>query len=465
MNLFIFHRDLRLTDNTSLIELAKVGKEITPIFIFTPTQVRHNDYKSNNAIQFMVESLQELSKEIQSFGGTLYFFEGETLDVIKAICKEHKVDRVAYNVDYTPYARKRDQEIYDYCHTQDIKVISKEDFPLYPITTGSTLKKNGTPYVMFSPFKKYCMKNLKVAPVDKFNKWIFKKYPLGKIKYATEKLKSYYTENKNINVPSGRSYGLQILSRLNDFKDYSKNRDTFTYKTTFLSAHLHFNTVSIREVYHKVVEVLGKNSGIINELTWRDFYINVTYFFPRVLEGQIKSRNKSFKEEYDKIKWKTDKKSFQQWCDGQTGVPIVDACMRQLNTTGYMHNRGRMIVASFLTKDLHIDWREGEKYFATKLVDYDPMSNSGGWQWTMGGGTDPQPYYRIFNPYTQGKEHDPECIYIKKWVPELKDVEPKIIHKWGSEAIRKKIKVDYPEPIVDHDSERIEALSLYADLR
>jgi len=229
-------------------------------------------------------------------------------------------------------------------------------------------------------------------------------------------------------------------------------RNFLTYETTNLSAYINLGLLSIREVYYKIVEKLGKQNNLIDELYWRDFYYNILYFFPHVV-------GKSFNEKYDKIKWNNNKTKFKKWCDGKTGFPVVDACMRQMNETGYMHNRGRMIVASFLTKDLLIDWRWGEKYFATQLLDYNISANNGGWQWASGSGTDAQPYFRIFNPWTQSKNFDKDCEYIKNWVPELKNVENKDIHNWFKTY--DKYEIDYPEPMVNHDDERKNTLKIY----
>jgi len=291
---------------------------------------------------------------------------------------------------------------------------------------------------------------------------------MNEVKYVVDEkeIDDYYDENENINVRGGRSNGLSIVKNMGKFKDYSKKRDILTYKTTFLGAHNHFGTVSIREVYWRMVNKLGKASGLIVELIWRDFYANICYRFPHVLKGQVSGKNKSYKEEYDNIKWHTNKKWFDAWCKGLTGFPVIDAGMRQMNTTGYMHNRNRMITCSFLYKDMHIDWRLGEKYFASKLVDYDPMSNSGGHMWTCGNGTDAQPWFRIFNPWTQQMKFDEDCEYIKKWIPELKDVSNKDIHNWWKLEIHEKYIKEgnkYIAPILDHDEERLNTIKLYKD--
>ena len=244
------------------------------------------------------------------------------------------------------------------------------------------------------------------------------------------------------------------MKNISKFRDYDEKRNLLTYETTQLSASINFNVMSIREIYALCKSKLGKNSALINELYWRDFYYNILYFYPHVLKG-------SFKPKYDNIKWKNDKKMFKRWCIGETGYPVVDACMRQLNTTGYMHNRGRMIVSNFLIKNLWIDWRWGEKYFATKLTDYNISANNGGWQWSSGGGTDAQPYFRIFNAWTQAQKFDKECVFIRKWVPEMRQVPVKDILNWGTAYAKYHRTIDYPGPMVDHAKTRKDAIAFY----
>ena len=417
MHIFIFHRDLRIVDNTSLINQIKEMGEVVPIFIFTSEQINpsKNDYFSNNSVQFMIESLHELSDEIKKKNGKIYFFKGDTIKVIKALNKKEELKSISYNLDYTPYARKRDDEIKKWCEKNNVSCFEKEDYVLYDILNGQTKKKDGTPYLVYTPFRNYCMSNLKVREVDGFKSFKFNKVKeLEKIKYYIDEkeIDDFYEDNPNINVHGGRSNGLKILAKLDNFKSYQKDRDTLSYKTTFLGAHNHFSTVSIREVYYKMSDKLGKHSGLINEIHWRDFYINITYEFPHILKGQVSGINQSYKKEYDNIKWSHNTKWFNAWCEGTTGFPVIDAAMRQIKTIGFMHNRARMFTSSFLTKDMHIDWRDGEKYFASLLVDYDPISNNGGWQWSTGSGTDAQPYFRIFNPWSQQEKFDQDCEYF-----------------------------------------------------
>ena len=472
MNIFIFNRGLRVSDNTTLIDQMKQMGHITPIFIFTPEQIdkKKNEYFSNNSVQFMIESLYDLANDLKNRGGKLYYFYGHIIDVLLSISKEHKILSIGMNFDYTPYARQRSSLIQQFCSKNKIKFFEKEDYLLHPILSGQTKKKDGSPYLMFTPFKLFCMANLKVASIDKFNKFVFK---TANFKSNINKLESFYIPNRNINVNGGRTNGLKILKNINTFSKYEKERDYFTYNTTFLSAHNHYMTISIREEYWAIIDSLGKKSGIISELYWREFYTNIVYFFPHVLQGQVKKvppasmamttlTNISFKQKFEKIKLPPfNKKWFDAWCEGKTGFPIVDAGMRQLNLTGFMHNRSRMITMSFLIKFMHIDWRYGEQYFATKLVDYDAMMNNSGVQWCAGCGTDAQPYFRYFNPWIQQKKYDSKCLYIKKYVKELQDVDPKIIHKWDKNH-NKDIK--YPEPILDHAKEIKIALKRYKTL-
>lgn len=470
MNLFLFHRDLRIQDNTTLIhQIQELEDDIIPIFIFPQEQINKekNEYFSNNCVQFMIESLHELSEDIKSKKGKIYFFKGDTIDILKSLHKKNIINSIGYNIDYTPYARKRDKDIRDWCENEDIQYFEKEDYLLYDILEGQTKKADGKPYLVYTPFRNHCYANLDVREVNKFNKYKFKKNKdLEKNKYYIneDEINNFYNNNPKINVHGGRINGLNILKNIKKFKDYSKKRDNLTYKTTFLGGYLKFGTISIREAYYSIGKVLGFKSGLINELHWRDFYANITYEFPRVLQGQLKGSNKSFKEDYDNIKWSYDKKIFDKWCKGETGYPIIDSAMRQLNTTGYMHNRCRMIVASFLGKDLHLDWKWGEKYFAQQLIDYDPNSNSGGWQWANSNGTDAQPYFRIFNPWTQAEKFDPDCEYIKQWLPELQNISNKDIINWYKPEIHEKwLKegIIYFKPIVDHDEERKKTLEIY----
>lgn len=457
MNLHIFNRDLRYKDNTSLIENLKKYKNITPIFIFDPKQAdrKKNSYFSDNAFQFMIETLSELN-----INCPVSYFYGHYIDVLKSLHKQFKINSISFNFDYSPYAMKRTQDIIEWAD-DNIDIICKEDYLLYDILDGKTLKKDGTPYLVFTPYRNHLWNNLKVNEVDKFKDFNFiipDKLKTNEYYFNFKDVKQFYINNDKVNVHGGRKNALKILKNIGNFKNYSKCRDLLTYKTTFLGAHNHFSTVSIREVYWAIANKLGKKCGLINELHWRQFYYEISYRFPKTLQGQISDKlNAPLKSKYNKIKWSD--KLLDAWCDGKTGFPLIDAGMRQLNTTGFMHNRNRMCVASFAIKNLHLDWRLLEKYFATKLVDYDAMVNNGSWQWVAGCGTDAQPWFRIFNIWTQAKKYDPECEYIKFWIPELKNVPNKDIFEWY-EAYKKW--PDYIKPIIEHDETRKETIKMYS---
>lgn len=443
MRIFLFHRDLRLTDNTTLLRMVDGGsKSITPIFIFTEEQIdpKRNPYFSNNLVQFMVESLEEMDGIMK--GGLCYYYGKETVSVLERIRNENSkgdpITEIGFNIDYSPYAKKRDDAVRRWAAKHHITVHACEDHLLHPLLNGDTLKSDGTPYKVFTPFMRHCTSALRVASPSTT------KIPLEGHKKKELDPRTLFLHNNELVAKGGTSHAMTILKNISSFAGYGKQRDALTYKTTRLSAHLNLGTVSIREVYKAMAA--RKNSALVRELYWRDFYINILHFFPHVV-------GKNFNPKFDGIMWDRSQKIFKAWKEGRTGFPVVDACMRELNTTGYMHNRGRMIVASFLIKDLLIDWREGEKYFATKLTDYNLSANNGGWQWSSGGGTDSQPYYRVFNPWTQSKKFDPDCEYIRRWLPELEGVDSKDIHMWFK-AYEKHPGVEYPKPIVDHDEQR-----------
>ena len=466
MHIFLFHRDLRIHDNTALIHQMKSiprGENVIPIFIFTPEQInpRINDYFSNNSVQFMIESLMDLSAQIREKDGVLRFFYGDTMTVLRQIHSAHKISSIAYNLDYTPYAKSRDAAIETWCKKIGAQLYTKEDYALHDILTGETTKPSDkTPYQIFTPFKNHCS-GRKIREPDPFRAFRFSGGGLiSDIKSAisTHDFSRFYKPNTHINVHGGRKNALKILAKMGKFDEYNTRRDILTYKTTFLSAHNHFTTVSIREVYYSIVAKLGARTKLINELYWRDFYMNITHYFPHVLRGR------AFKSQYNSIPWSKNRAHFEKWCDGKTGFPLIDAAQNQLRETGFMHNRARMCSAMFLTKDLHISWKWGEKFFAQHLVDYSPMQNNGGWQWASSTGTDAQPYFRVFNPWTQSAEYDPKCEYIKTWIPELHDVPPRDILNWWREDVRAKypdVLEKYREPMIDHDHERKKAISQF----
>lgn len=400
--LFIFRRDYRLIDNKGLEHCMNNCKNVLPIFIFTPEQVTNkNKYKSDNAIQFMIESLNDLNGELKKHGSKLHTFYGKNVDVLKKICNKINVERIVFNMDYTPYAIKRDKKIKKFCKKNDIECVICEDYLLAPI--GKMLKKNGEPYTIFTPF----LNNGLEIKIDKPVKSRIKK--LVKVNKLDESGFIKYVENENILVRGGRKNALKKLSNVAKMKKYDQFRNTVSIPTTQLSAYIKFGCISVREVYWCFKKT---NATLLSQLFWRDFYYYIAWYFPEVMKGE----NYRFK----KLKWKWNDKNkinFKKWCNGETGFDIVDAGMKQLNETGYMHNRARLITSNFLNRILNIDWRHGEKYFAKMLIDYDPCVNNGNWQWIASVGVDPKPYYqRIFNPYLQEKKYDSDKKYITKWL-------------------------------------------------
>lgn len=451
--LFIFRRDLRIIDNNGLNFLSKICKNIYTIFIFTPEQVTNkNKFKSDNAIQFMIESLKNLSKELIKNGGNLEVFYGNNNKIIKECIKKLKIDVLVFNFDITPYSRERDISIIELCKSMDIRYNIVHDYYLQDI--GSIKNGSGNFYVKFTPFYNTCLKNRVEEPLN-YRKINFKSSNINisnKIS-LDEAMKRFTKINENILSNGGREEGLLVLNEaVKTQQKYEKTRNDLSQKTTQLSPYIKFGCISIREVY----KALKNKKEIIRQLYWRDFYAHLLYAYP-------KNIGHSMKPNYNKIKWHHNSEWFNKWCNGATGFPIVDAGMRQLNKTGYMHNRVRLIVSSFLTKTLLIDWRYGEKYFANKLVDYDPASNNGNWQWTASTGVDSQPYFRIFNPWRQTETLDKDCIYIKTWIPELKDVSTNIILKWYEKWQENK-NIDYIKPICNYDEQKEKALDMYKNI-
>jgi deoxyribodipyrimidine photo-lyase len=451
--LFIFRRDLRIVDNNGLNVLSKLCNNIYTIFIFTPEQVGSgNKYKSDNSVQFMIESLENLASEIKEHGGRLYTFYGKNNKVIADCIKTFNINIVAFNLDITPYARERDDEIIKLCQRMKTLVTYEHDYFLHP--PGSIKSKSGGAYQKFTPYYEAASKINVQPPTNKKHLRFQMNDSHITNKISLEQAMSRFTKvNPNILVHGGRQEAIKLLNRaVKNIKNYNAIHNDLSKNTSELSASIKFGCISIREVY----KVLHSKSGLIRQLYWRDFYANIMYEFPFVI-------GHSLKQKYDKIHWRHNTKLFNAWCKGETGYPIVDAGMRQMNTTGYMHNRARLIVASFLVKNLLIDWREGEEYFAKKLTDYDPANNNGNWQWISGGGADSQPYFRIFNPWRQTEEYDPKCEYIKKWIPELNNIPTKDLLKWDTKHMNYK-NIAYTKPIVDYEEQREKVLEMYKSI-
>jgi deoxyribodipyrimidine photo-lyase len=449
-SLFIFTRDLRLEDNTGLIMALKNSNNVIPAFIFDSNQISEaNSYKSNNCVQFMMESLNELNESLEEKGSRLFYFytsdyEKTIINIIKKSNK-YEIKSIYISMDYTPFAKKRQNLLKKICDKLNLDLYVIED---HMLTGYDDVKKNdGTYYVKFTPYYRAALKHKINSPVkNKYKNYVKKSYKIdGEFDGKKE---SFYKENNNIMVRGGRSNALRILKKIKNYKDYNTEREIPSHNgTTKLSAYMKFNVISIREVYETFKDSLLKSNKLITQLYWRDFYMQIMNNFEILKQPTNKEYN---------IKWENNPTYIKKWKTGTTGIPIIDAAMNEMNTTGWMHNRCRMIVSNFLIKILRCDWMIGEKYFAQSLVDYDYSNNKGGWLWNCGSknlsglsfSLDSQPFFRVFNPWRQAENFDPECEYIKKWIPQLKDVPNKDILKWD-ETYQNYKKIDYPKPIVD----------------
>ncbi|KRO29207.1 MAG: deoxyribodipyrimidine photolyase [Nitrosopumilus sp. BACL13 MAG-121220-bin23] len=431
--LFIFRRDLRIEDNIGLIESLQNSKEVIPCFIYDENiikKLKDSKFRWN----FLNESLVDLDNELKKKGTSLQILEGKPEKIIDNMIKKYNLNAIFLNTDFTNYAQRRDEKIFQICKKNKISFHSTLDFLLH---NPNEIKTNeGSPYTIYSFF----YKKARQFPIKKIIKNIQKNYSNEVI--SDNEIKK--SEIKNNKIIGGRKEALKILKDLDKFRDYDKVRDfPGLNQTTMLSAHNKFGTISVREVHKEIKEVLGSNHTIMGEIYWREFFSHILFHFPY-------AQKTTFRKKFQKIPWSKSKESFKKWSEGETGFPIVDAGMRQLNQTGFMHNRVRMVVASFLTKDLHMDWKLGEKYFEEKLIDHDPAVNSGNWQWAASTGCDSVPYFRIFNPWRQQERFDLNCDYIKKWIPELEKVEPKIIHKLWEKFPED---LEYPKPMLIHKIE------------
>lgn len=450
-NLFIFRRDFRLYDNTGLNYAMTHFNNIIPIFIFTPEQITtKNKYISSNSLQFLVESLNELDDDLKKYNSKLHIFYGDNITILNKIKSIIKIDNIIENMDYTPYAIKRSNDIKK---IEDINYILIQDYLLSNI--GELNKKNGDPYLIYTPFYNNSKKYIVKKPVNnKINNLIYLEI-LNNI--PTINYNKFLNYNKNIIYNGGRKNGLFNLNNIKNLSNYNSDRNTLSISTSLLSAYIKYGCISIREVYWKIKDIYNIENELLSQIYWREFYFYIIYYFPKMLKGN------NFNSKFDNIKWINNINHFKKWCNSQTGFPIVDACMKELIITGYMHNRGRLITSNFLNRILGIDWRKGEKYFANQLVDYDPSINNGNWQWIASVGVDPKPFsQRLFNPWIQSKKFDNDCIYIKKWLPELKDIPSKHLHQWDVYCINYDLKnINYYCPIVDYKSERQRSLKQY----
>jgi len=424
VTVFWFRRDLRLEDNYGLYYAYTQEVNVLPLFIFDTEILEKLEDKQDARVTFIHEQLQRLHRELAAFGSSLLVKIGSPLDVYHSLLGEYDIQCVYTNRDYEPYARERDKAVSTLLKTKGIPFLDFKDQVIFE--KDEILTDSGQHYKVFTPYSRSWKQRLQATKLsqvqlDPKRNSFFHTQP-----FPLPSLDEIGFQEATISIPP-----LEINRPLIQHYDETRN---FPAKpgTSRLGIHLRFGTISIRKL---VSEAMPLNETFLNELIWREFYMMILYHAPQVV-------NQAFKPAYDHIPWRNNEEEFQAWCTGNTGYPIVDAGMRELNATGYMHNRVRMITASFLTKHLLIDWRWGEAYFAKKLLDFELASNNGGWQWAAGTGTDAQPYFRVFNPTSQQEKFDKDRKYIQKWVPE-----------WNSP--------NYPKPIVDHKFARERALETY----
>ena len=423
MNIFWFRRDLRLEDNVGLFHALNSDEDVLPIFIFDETILSQLP-KDDARVTFIFQQLEKIQTQLHAIGKSLAVFHGTPFEVFTKLIEENKVKTVYTNHDYEPYARKRDLELNLFFKEKNIEFKTSKDQVIFE--KSDVVKDDGTPYVVYTPFSNKWKDNFRKTKLIHYKS----EYLLNKItlhSYSFLSLSDIGFESSKIKVTH-----YDISNALIDNYEATRNFPAMN-KTSYLGIYLRFGAVSIRKMVAKAIE--SKNETFLKELIWREFFMQILWHFPNTI-------NSSFRPKYDEIKWENNEGLFQKWCEGKTGYPFVDAGMRELNATGHMHNRVRMIVASFLCKHLLIDWRWGETYFATKLLDYEQSSNVGNWQWAAGSGVDAAPYFRIFNPTEQIKKFDKDLAYIKKWIPELNSLE-------------------YPNPIVDHKEAREKCLRVY----
>ncbi|WP_295669613.1 deoxyribodipyrimidine photo-lyase [uncultured Mucilaginibacter sp.] len=427
VSVFWFRRDLRLNDNAGLYHALKSPNPVLPVFIFDKEILDQLEDKDDARVTFIYQTITALDKQLQEYGSSLLVLYHTAENAWEQLLKEYPITAVYTNRDYEPYAVKRDNEIQTLLKKQEIPFHTFKDQVVFE--KDEVLKDDGKPYTVYTPYNR---------------KWYQKLAPFYLKAYPGSNYFNNFFKTEPLQIPALEKLGFE-KSKL-DFPEirykeliaaYPEKRDFPAVEgTSHIGLHLRFGTVSIRELARTAYEF--KEKTWLNELIWREFYMMILYHFPY-------TANQSFKPAYDRINWVNDEKQFEAWCKGETGYPLVDAGMRELNNTGYMHNRVRMVVASFLSKDLLIDWRWGERYFACKLLDYELASNVGGWQWSAGSGTDAAPYFRIFSPDSQLKKFDPQLKYIKKWVPEYADFSR------------------YPKPIVDHAFARERCLKVFKE--
>jgi deoxyribodipyrimidine photo-lyase len=462
-------RDLRIDDHAALYHALKRHDQVYVVFVFDTDILNALTDKQDRRVEFIWQSASELKQALQEQGGDLIVRHGRAIEEIPALAQQLEVAAVYANRDYEPLATARDEQVAQSLLRKDQTLHLFKDQVLFE--QDEILTQTGKPYGVFTPYKR--------AHLAKLNPFYLKAYPvqrylksLASVKAESmpslESLGCSRTNLKTMRLPTGITGAQQLFDDfLQRIEDYHDARNYPAIKgVSYLSVHLRFGTISIRQLAHAAWQLsLAGNEGAatwLSELIWRDFYFQVCYHRP-----DLQLERRAYRLEYDQLPFANNKQWFAAWSEGRTGFPIVDAAMRQLNQTGYMHNRLRMVVASFLVKDLLIDWRWGEQYFAEKLIDFDFAANNGGWQWAASTGCDAQPYFRIFNPQSQSEKFDAQGKFIRKYVPELSALDDKRIHAPMVESRKRKDKleslpdVDYPMPVVDHALQREKALLLY----
>ena len=473
--LFWFRRDLRATDNAGLYHALKSARRVYCVFVFDRAILDALANRQDRRVEFIWESVRELRATLQTLGGGLMVCHARADEVIPRLARELAVDAVFTNDDYEPDAIARDLTVRDTLMQSDIGFHSFKDTVIFE--KNEVLTQVGGTYSVFTPYKNAWLKKLdddqlKSYPVEKYRAH-FARPPSSEMLMPLAAIGFERTNLKALGIEGGENAARQLLADfVRRIANYKTARDLPAVKgVSYLSVHNRFGTISIRELARTAhAEIRKSRDGKmgaatwLSELIWRDFYVQILYHHPHAAQS-------AFRPEYDAIEWPNDKALFAAWCEARTGYPIIDAAMRQINETGYMHNRLRMIVASFLAKDLLIDWRWGERYFADNLNDFDLSANNGGWQWAASTGCDAQPYFRIFNPVTQSERFDPQGKFIRRYLPELKTCPDKFIHApWtlpplAQQACGVMVGKDYPAPIVDHATQRLVALALYGKVK
>ncbi len=442
MNIIWFRRDLRLNDHVALTNALASGEPVLPLFIFD-TDIIDELSADDARINFIYDQLFQIHNELAKQNSGILIHRGRPEEIFKKLIEKYSIKSVFTNRDYEPYAIKRDKAIELLLKDHGIEFYTYKDQVIHE--PHEVLKSDGSPYTVYTPYKNSWLKKFESSAITIYNTPISN---LFRCDFSFPGLEALGFKKSTITV---MPYDLTVVPK------YDIQRDIpHLNATSYLGPHLRFGTVSIRALINKIKKNSPGNSVFLNELIWREFFFQILYHFPHVVHSNFRSK-------YNGVQWRNNEEDFKRWCKGETGYPIVDAGMRQLNETGYMHNRVRMITAGFLCKHLLIDWKWGEAYFAKKLLDYELSSNNGNWQWAASTGCDSQPYFRVFNPWRQQEKFDKDCSYIKKWIPELKELSPKKIHKL-SEEFPVELEGIYPKPCVDHSIESREAIRRFKEI-